>query len=599
MTTAGEALSGAWRRAREAWRGSLGMRLVAVMLAVLVAATLVTYGVETRLARVQLDAQARRTLAGHLDTVAADMLGDQTQLTTSLRNLAQSLSLDATDGLPNYTALLARLGEFRRSLHLDTLAVTDGRGRVVATVGTPLPDLPDSAADEATPGPIYLLRTMDGRYAKTALVPFTAGGQQAVLVGGSLFDDATAYELRRVTGNDVLLVADGRLVGSTLARPGAVPALLPGPEVPADPLVAEVDGRPTFVEYRTIASPRGVWAAGGAVGLAVPEPTAGLGRALDRTRIGALVGLVLLAGALAWLLARRLSRPLRRLTETASRIGAGDLDESFEVETEDEAGLLAATLEGMRQTVLEQIRIIREQSRELAAAGERVVSAQADERRHLAQDLHDGVQQRLVVLLMRLGALREAAAAGDASPEAVRDLQRDAERALEELRTFSQAIYPSILQDRGLTPALHSLASRSPVAVEVAFDPDPLPRLPPAVEANAYFVVSEAVTNALKHAAADRIRISLRVGGASLRLHVDDDGVGFDAEATPLPHLEDRARMLGGSCEVVSAPGQGTQVTATLPLMPRRPDQREAATDEVALELDDPLEALLERKEAG
>jgi signal transduction histidine kinase len=150
------------------------------------------------------------------------------------------------------------------------------------------------------------------------------------------------------------------------------------------------------------------------------------------------------------------------------------------------------------------------------------------------------------------------------------DLAAQLDRTIEGLREVSHDLYPAILRDRGLAAAVRSYAGRLPLESRLAMSPDPLPRLAPDVESAAYFLMCEAVTNALKHSRADELTVTLAVEDGHLRVGVADDGQGFDTSAGTrhggLLHMEDRARSFGGDLRIESAPGAGTTVVATFPL---------------------------------
>jgi signal transduction histidine kinase len=203
---------------------------------------------------------------------------------------------------------------------------------------------------------------------------------------------------------------------------------------------------------------------------------------------------------------------------------------------------------------------------ELAASRARIVEAGDAERRRLERNLHDGAQQRLVAtsLSVRLAAAR----AGD-DPQLRAMLERAGDElslALEELRELARGLHPAILSDLGLGPAIETLAERAPVpvAVDVALDGE---RLPEPIEAAAYYVAAEALTNMAKYAQASEARV--RVGRDDGRAFVEviDDGVGgADAKGgSGLRGLVDRVEALGGRLSVTSPAGAGTRVRAELP----------------------------------
>jgi len=203
-----------------------------------------------------------------------------------------------------------------------------------------------------------------------------------------------------------------------------------------------------------------------------------------------------------------------------------------------------------------------------------VLDVEASELRRIERDLHDGAQQRLVMLAINLGLAAERI---DDEPERARSLVADARdqarQALAELRDLVRGIAPAILLDRGLVPALSALAARSPVPTVVASDlPDGL-RLPDAVERAAYFVVAEGVANVAKHATAARCEIRCRMAGDRLVVEVEDDGIG-GAIVVPgggLAGLAGRVEALDGTLDVVSPSGGPTIVRATLALADRVP----------------------------
>jgi len=216
---------------------------------------------------------------------------------------------------------------------------------------------------------------------------------------------------------------------------------------------------------------------------------------------------------------------------------------------------------------------------ELAASRARIVAAADDARRRIGRDLHDGAQQRLVTLAV---ALRRAGAKIPAGlDELTADVARVAEgltTAVDELRELSRGIHPSILTEGGLSPALKALGRRSPVRMKL--DVHLEHRLPDLVEVAAYYTVSEALTNASKHANAMRVWVSLRVEEDVLLLSIRDDGVGgADASlGSGLTGLRDRIEALGGTLEVESPQGGGTRIEAVIP-MGQSTDRRDEAKE--------------------
>jgi signal transduction histidine kinase len=205
---------------------------------------------------------------------------------------------------------------------------------------------------------------------------------------------------------------------------------------------------------------------------------------------------------------------------------------------------------------------------DLAASRARVVAAADDARRRIERDLHDGAQQRLVLLALQL---RAAQAAVPAELGVLRtELDRSAEglaSVLEDLREIARGIHPAILAEGGLEAALKTLARRCPIPVEL--DVHTEMRLPERVEVAAYYVVSETLTNAAKHAHASRVRVDVVADDSVLRVGVKDDGAGGadPARGSGLVGLKDRVEALGGAISVQSPPGEGTELDVELPLV--------------------------------
>ena len=217
--------------------------------------------------------------------------------------------------------------------------------------------------------------------------------------------------------------------------------------------------------------------------------------------------------------------------------------------------------------VVERTAELRRSRAELAASRVRIVTAADRTRRQIERDLHDGVQQRLVSLALdqRSGLQMVPAEL----PEVQAQLSRVADGlagAVEELQEISRGIHPAVLTQGGLTPALKTLARRSAVPVELEVHTQT--RLPEPVEVAVYYVVSEALTNAAKHAHASAVRVAVAARDSVLELSIRDNGCGGadPPRGSGLIGLTDRVDALGGTIEVVSPVGQGTTLLITLPL---------------------------------
>jgi signal transduction histidine kinase len=208
---------------------------------------------------------------------------------------------------------------------------------------------------------------------------------------------------------------------------------------------------------------------------------------------------------------------------------------------------------------------------ELQRSRERLVAAQDEQRRRIERNLHDGAQQQLIALTVK-ARLAEQVAERDPTKSAalLRDIHRDAQSALEDLRDLARGIYPPLLADQGLPAALEAQGRRSPLPVVV--DADGIARYPQAVESAVYFCCLEALNNVAKYSEASRVTVRLSRHDGELRFEVADDGRGFDAAAgtygTGLQGMADRMDALGGGFEVRSSLGAGTTVAGAVPIPP-------------------------------
>jgi len=209
---------------------------------------------------------------------------------------------------------------------------------------------------------------------------------------------------------------------------------------------------------------------------------------------------------------------------------------------------------------------LRAAAHELEASRARLAEAADVERRRIARDLHDGAQQRLVLLAIESELLSRCAE----DPEAVRrgagQLHAGLDAALDELRALIQGLVPPLLAERGLRAAAGELAAQAPIPVALDADAGEL-HAPPRIESTGYFVINEALVNVIKHARATSATVSLRRHDHALRIEVTDDGVGGAdrTRGTGLAGLADRVAAAGGTFELESTPGSGTRLRAELP----------------------------------
>jgi signal transduction histidine kinase len=230
---------------------------------------------------------------------------------------------------------------------------------------------------------------------------------------------------------------------------------------------------------------------------------------------------------------------------------------------------------------------------DLVASRARIVAAGDEARKRIERDLHDGTQQRLVTIGMDLRRLENVVdAGGPDAVERVRGIRTDVRTLVEEVRELSRGLHPAVLAEAGLEPSLRALARRTPFAVTV--DVDLADRLPEAVEIAAYYLVSEALTNAVKHAQATSASIEVAVTGSDLRVSVADDGVGGAklGRGSGLEGLADRVAALGGRLALDSPRRRGTRVVAVFPIDEPSTDGASRAEASSAAVLDEHLRAV-------
>jgi signal transduction histidine kinase len=226
---------------------------------------------------------------------------------------------------------------------------------------------------------------------------------------------------------------------------------------------------------------------------------------------------------------------------------------------------LIADMASQAGLVLRNVRLIEE----LRDSRQRLVAAQDRERRRIERNIHDGAQQQLVALAVKLRLVDSMVGRDEAKAhELLSRLQAEAQETLDDLRDLARGIYPPLLADKGLVTALEAQARKSPLPVSVATDGE-IGRAHQDVEAAAYFCVLEAMQNAAKYANASHVVVRLGRRNGSLLFSVSDDGAGFDPAATPrgsgLTNIRDRLEALGGTVDVRSRPGEGTHVDGRIP----------------------------------
>jgi signal transduction histidine kinase len=243
-------------------------------------------------------------------------------------------------------------------------------------------------------------------------------------------------------------------------------------------------------------------------------------------------------------------------------------------------------LDSALQASLEELEV---RNQELAASRLRIVSAADESRRQIERNLHDGAQQHLVALAVKVGLVKQLIDADRATADEMLDqLRGDVQDTLDELRELAHGIYPPLLRDRGLEAALNAAANRSRLPVQLNVE-EGVHRHPAETEAAIYFCVLEAMQNAGKHAGDDaRLTVTISEADDELRFEVADDGPGFDASAAEMGHgfvnMRDRLGALGGTLQLDTAPGEGSRIRGQVPVHVDPPEDVEDDEDDDAAE---------------
>jgi len=305
----------------------------------------------------------------------------------------------------------------------------------------------------------------------------------------------------------------------------------------------------------------------------------------ERSTPGLMLGFAALGVALSlllnYLVLRRALRPLSELTRAVDCIEVDPADARLPVVARDDdpdLARLTTALNTMLDRLAAHAATIEANRQSLRALSLQVISAQEDERKRIARELHDETSQSLASLLISLE--RIDAVIPDDLPhlkERLRAARSLTTRAIDDLRTLVADLRPLVLDDLGLAPAIRWYASDrlEPEGIDVTVEADPdMPRLPPPIETAVFRIAQEAVSNVLSHADAGQVRVRLSAG-SELQLEIEDDGVGFDSMRPARPDgrqhmglfgIRERTAALGGEARVESTPGKGTRVSVTIPL---------------------------------
>jgi signal transduction histidine kinase len=344
---------------------------------------------------------------------------------------------------------------------------------------------------------------------------------------------------------------------------------------------------------------------GGVVVEQIEDEALAVPRNLQRTMLIYGLGALVVASGAAWFHAHTVVRPIRQLTGDAARMTSGDLESPIAVTRQDEIGALADSFDEMRiklkasleesagwareleGRVRERTREVEERNRELEALNRvrrqllaKTISAQEEERKRLARELHDESAQTLTALLMTLKTAEDALASSpQQAGKALAKGRSQTEIALREIRKAIMDLRPTALDDLGLASAARWYADETlrPLGVKVSLEVSGDEARATGPAATAIFrIVQEAVSNIAKHAQAKNARVGLEFRQSEVLVLVEDDGQGFDPNSLKLPHdsgrglgllgMRERAELFGGNVEIESSPGQGTRIRVRVPV---------------------------------
>jgi signal transduction histidine kinase len=292
------------------------------------------------------------------------------------------------------------------------------------------------------------------------------------------------------------------------------------------------------------------------------------------TALAAAAGVtIVFAGPIAAIATDSILTPIHELIAATKRVARADLSTPVPILTDDELGELAWSFNQMQTDLLDR-KTLRDRNAELVDALQnsraRIVAASDEARRKVERDLHDGAQQHFALTDLQLGIADGKLERGEpGAHEAVVAARANLERALVELRDLARGVFPSVLSNQGLGPALREMTEQA--VMPVSLETNGTGRYRPELEAAVYFCCLEALQNAGRHGGAGaKATVRVSRAGDELRFEVRDDGRGFDpasVNGSPgLQNMEDRIGALGGEVHVYSAPGEGTTVLGSVPI---------------------------------
>ena len=295
--------------------------------------------------------------------------------------------------------------------------------------------------------------------------------------------------------------------------------------------------------------------------------------AVTRSTLWALVFCLIVGQLLALILASLLTHPIQNLVRASRRLRKGDFEHRAEVMWDDEIGRLAVAFNQMADSLERYRGEVKHKEESRLALLEKLVTAQEEERRAIALELHDQLGGSILALLLDVHNLETA---GELARPRAKELEKQIRWLSDEVRRIARQMRPSLLDDLGLDCALaryvEDTAARSELAIDYqCLRPDGLKRLPSELEVTLYRIAQESVTNVLRHSRAQQASVVLYRGANDATLVIEDDGVGFDVERSNgnslgLMGMRERATLHGGDLSIQSRLGSGTTIRARMPL---------------------------------
>jgi signal transduction histidine kinase len=411
----------------------------------------------------------------------------------------------------------------------------------------------------------------EDEYALFKLVQFLRGGRGAPHSD----DDRVAYAMILDTHGRILAHSEAGRVQDTLTDPRTQAVL-----AASEPSVAPLSG-PGGERLYDVAVP--IRMRGFPIGVVrLGFPRASVDRVLwgqSLKVLGVLFALMLVGIGSIWRFSRGMVRPIRRLRDSAHAVQAGDLTHRVPVDRHDEIGELAAAFNAMTAELDRSRTELAEKEEVRARLLGQVITAQEDERKRIARELHDETSQALTSLMVGLKVLEQRPDLSDGK-ETLADLRALAAKTLDAVHDLSLQLRPSVLDDLGLVPAMERLGTEfaRTYGVPVAFETNLRGghRLPPTVETALYRIGQESLTNVARHAGARSASLILERREGVVTLILEDDGRGFDvasrlagtgdSRSLGIFGMRERATLLGGTLTIESTPGAGTTIFVEIPL---------------------------------